>query len=212
MSSVETGQMSAVETGQMTAAETSVLSQRATQCTGTTLGKRYLRVYPAAAVACFRLGGVNPPSGGRKKKIEWARPVPKAPEEPWDSRGPILRTWRPFSTHFGSFLGIWAGLLYLRLQHWYSTSAFNIGIQHRHSTSTFNFGVQHRHSTSALNNGIPHWHSTLSSAFKIGIAIRHWHSTLVFGSHHRRLTLALAFKITIKHWHSALVFNSGIQH
>ena len=37
-------------------------------CRGAALGKRYLRVYPAAAaVACFRLGGVNPPAVAEKK-------------------------------------------------------------------------------------------------------------------------------------------------
>ena len=30
-------------------------------------------------------------------------PVRKAPERPWDSFGPILEAWRPFSIHFGPF-------------------------------------------------------------------------------------------------------------
>ena len=98
--------------------------------------------------------GLTPPSGGRKKKIEWARLVPKAPEEPWDSRGPILRTWRPFSTHFGPFVGFWVGPPYLRLQHWHSTSAFDIGIRHWHSALAFNIDIQHWHSTLRFNIGI----------------------------------------------------------
>ena len=39
------------------------------KCMGATLGKRYLRVYPAAAaVGCFCLGWVNPPPAVAEKK------------------------------------------------------------------------------------------------------------------------------------------------
>ena len=90
----------------------------------------------------FSAGGGLTPAAVAEKKIEWARPVPKAPEEPWDSRGPILRTWRPFSIHFGSFLGfgaIWGRTPhYLRLQHWHSTY-----IQLGHSTWAFSIGIQY---------------------------------------------------------------------
>ena len=134
--------------------------------------------------------GVTPPAVA-EKKIEWARPVPKAPEEPWDSCGPILRNWRPFSTNFEPFWGFWAGPPYLRLQHWHSTLAFNIGIQHWHSTLAFNIGIQHWHSTLAFDLGIQHWHSTL--AFDIGIQHRH-------------------SNIDIQHWHSRMAFDIGIHH
>ena len=130
------------------------LGVQAARCTGATLGKRYLRVYPAAAVACFRLG----PSGGREKRLSGldlsqrlrsSRSIHMARfSGPGDHSGPISDHVRRFG-HFGPDP-------YMRLQHWHSALAFNIDIQHWHSTLAFNIGVQHRRSTLAFDIGIRH--------------------------------------------------------
>ena len=73
---------------------------------GSYLRKTLLKDLPGGGGGrVFSAGGINHPSGGRKKKNEWARPVPKAAEEPWDSCRPILGTSRPFSNRFGPFWG-----------------------------------------------------------------------------------------------------------
>ena len=38
-------------------------------------------------------------------------------EKMGEARGPILRTWRRFWTHFGPFSSIWGQIAYLRLEH-----------------------------------------------------------------------------------------------
>ena len=43
--------------------------------------------------------------------------VPEAWKWPWHARGSILKTWRPFWTHFGPFSPIWGQTAYLRLEH-----------------------------------------------------------------------------------------------
>ena len=48
----------------------------------------------------------------------WAAgPVPEARKWPRHAQGSILRTWRPFWTHFGAFSPIWGQTAYLRLEH-----------------------------------------------------------------------------------------------
>ena len=46
-----------------------------------------------------------------------ARPVPEARKWPRHAWRLILRTWRPFWTHFGSFWQIYGQTAYLRLEH-----------------------------------------------------------------------------------------------
>ena len=46
-----------------------------------------------------------------------AGPVPEARKWPRHARGPILRTWRPFWTHFGPFSPIQGQTANLRLEH-----------------------------------------------------------------------------------------------
>ena len=54
----------------------------------------------AAAVGRCRLGGVNPSQRWPKKKIEWARPVPKAPEEPNADSQDLATILDPFQVIF----------------------------------------------------------------------------------------------------------------
>ena len=44
----------------------------------------------------------------RDGPFEWVRPIPKAPERSWHASGPSFRPNSRFSTHFWSFLVIWA--------------------------------------------------------------------------------------------------------
>ena len=68
------------------------------------------------------------PSSGRRGAVDWvfglyfggflaAGPVPEARKWPRHDWGSILRTWRPFWTHFGPFSPIWGQTDYLRLGH-----------------------------------------------------------------------------------------------
>ena len=132
-------------------------------CTGATLGKRYLRVYPAAAaVACFRLGGVNPPQRWPKKKLsglDLSQRLRKSRgihvgrfSGPGDYSGPSSGHFRRFR-HFGPYpLSETSTLEFnIGIPHWHSTLVFDIGIQHWQSTLVFNIGIQHWHSASTFN-------------------------------------------------------------
>ena len=72
-------------------------------------------------------------------------PVPEARERPCDSFGRILRPWRPFWTHFGSFLMTLGQTDFLRLEH------CDIGTVGTYATATL--CVETRHFVGALLQG-----------------------------------------------------------